>query len=425
MRMLHLLKFLDMSKRVLDSDSQISLKLEDEELPDYLQLHDERRKRMKPESELDQMKYLTTINRSALDFEQTIRCSVTLATSNVYCCLVCGKFLQGIVGATPAFAHATDEDHHVFLHCDTSVVRIVPEGYCLTSKKALAAVFDILEAFSPPLLATLPVPAPCQTLVDRSSYTRGFVGTTNADSALATIVQLLSHLPYVATYLGGHFHDSIYTSQLGLVVRKIWSLRLLHPVLSLQAILDVLEQSFTHPLKVYVWLINKLQKEGRKRTLIYRRALQGKLIDDTQNIRDFWFLLVDVPPSLVFVDSAIREVAFDTLFKQYATQLQVIVLPKYLVVAINHPKSVTNEGQTSSMVVTLPKSILLKVADEEVSYHLFALISADHGQWSISLAQQPGKWVRICRDRVIPADRDFLFLNENHLTVWTIDSSSS
>lgn len=35
------------------------------------------------------------INRQALDFDQEHVCSVTLATTNVYACLSCGKFYKG------------------------------------------------------------------------------------------------------------------------------------------------------------------------------------------------------------------------------------------------------------------------------------------------------------------------------------------
>lgn len=40
--------------------------------------------------------YLDTIDRSVLDFDFEKQCCVTLTHLNVYACLVCGKFYQGV-----------------------------------------------------------------------------------------------------------------------------------------------------------------------------------------------------------------------------------------------------------------------------------------------------------------------------------------
>lgn len=40
--------------------------------------------------------YLDTIDRSILDFDFEKLCSVSLLNNNVYACLVCGKYFQGM-----------------------------------------------------------------------------------------------------------------------------------------------------------------------------------------------------------------------------------------------------------------------------------------------------------------------------------------
>jgi U4/U6.U5 tri-snRNP-associated protein 2 len=57
--------------------------------------------------------YLSQVNRRALDFDREKACSVTLATHNVYACLVCGLFFAGRGHATPAAAHAAAAGHFV------------------------------------------------------------------------------------------------------------------------------------------------------------------------------------------------------------------------------------------------------------------------------------------------------------------------
>lgn len=44
-----------------------------------------------------QCPYLGTINRNVLDFDFEKLCSITLSNNNVYACLVCGKYFQGIL----------------------------------------------------------------------------------------------------------------------------------------------------------------------------------------------------------------------------------------------------------------------------------------------------------------------------------------
>lgn len=41
--------------------------------------------------------YLDTINRNVLDFDFEKLCSVSLTRINVYACLVCGKYFQGML----------------------------------------------------------------------------------------------------------------------------------------------------------------------------------------------------------------------------------------------------------------------------------------------------------------------------------------
>jgi len=66
--------------------------------------------------------YMDTIDRTVLDFDYEKLCSVTLSRNNVYACLVCGKYFQGRGPKTPAFAHAVEYDHHLFIHLETEEV---------------------------------------------------------------------------------------------------------------------------------------------------------------------------------------------------------------------------------------------------------------------------------------------------------------
>jgi len=73
--------------------------------------------------------YLDTVNRDVLDFDFEKKCSVSLSTNNVYCCLVCGKYFQGRSFNTHACKHSMEEDHHVFINMQNRRIYCLPDDY--------------------------------------------------------------------------------------------------------------------------------------------------------------------------------------------------------------------------------------------------------------------------------------------------------
>ncbi|KAG9078504.1 hypothetical protein FRC06_008330, partial [Ceratobasidium sp. 370] len=73
--------------------------------------------------------YLDTVNRANLDFDFEKVCSVSMSNQNIYGCLVCGKYFQGRGKSSHAYAHSIHEDHHVFIHLETTEVYVLPNGY--------------------------------------------------------------------------------------------------------------------------------------------------------------------------------------------------------------------------------------------------------------------------------------------------------
>lgn len=73
--------------------------------------------------------YLDTVNRDMLDFDYEKKCSVSLSTTNVYCCLVCGKYFQGRTLNTYASKHSMEMDHHVFISMKNGRIYCLPDDY--------------------------------------------------------------------------------------------------------------------------------------------------------------------------------------------------------------------------------------------------------------------------------------------------------
>lgn len=101
----------------MSSDSEIEL-----------EISRKRQKRENASSRLDGL-YLDTIHRELLDFDFEKICSVSMTNFNIYCCLNCGKYLQGRGNTSHAYYHALQNDHHVFMSLDNQRIYVLPENY--------------------------------------------------------------------------------------------------------------------------------------------------------------------------------------------------------------------------------------------------------------------------------------------------------
>ena len=76
---------------------------------------------------------LEKIERSLLDFDRVQVCQVTMQTYNVFCCLICGKFLAGKHKSSPVDDHAVREDHLLFMDLQDGEVYSIPDGAIIKS----------------------------------------------------------------------------------------------------------------------------------------------------------------------------------------------------------------------------------------------------------------------------------------------------
>lgn len=73
--------------------------------------------------------YLGTIRRHLLDFDFEKVCCISLSNTNVYGCLVCGRYFQGKGKNTYAYTHSLEENHHLFMNLENGAVYCLPDGY--------------------------------------------------------------------------------------------------------------------------------------------------------------------------------------------------------------------------------------------------------------------------------------------------------
>lgn len=196
-----------------------------------------------------QCPYLDTVQRSVLDFDLEPACSVSLVTGpHIYACLVCGKYFRGRGVHTPAYTHAVEESHFVFLHLSKATFHCLPDDYVIHD----ASLHDIRDALHPTYNSNHLKQLDSSTELSRDLFGRlylpGFVGLNNLHKTdgINAVVQALAHVRPLRDYFlrqsNSSSNNSISTKtdamlqqqqqyraacsvtlQFGALVRQLWS----------------------------------------------------------------------------------------------------------------------------------------------------------------------------------------------------------
>eukprot|EP00946_MAST-07B_sp_MAST-7B-sp1_P003155 g3155.t1 len=177
--------------------------------------------------------YLDTVHRGSLDFDLPRVCKVSLSDQNVYACLVCGGFFRGRAPRSPAFLHAVDESHFVFMNLATSRAYCLPDGYEIMDRSLDDIKHELRPTFSSPeAIAQVRQSHMLKKDVNGEDYLPGYVGITNLKSTDATSV-LVHALARVVPLQHFFLQDSKVLSQcrspvvhqLAGVLRRLWNPR--------------------------------------------------------------------------------------------------------------------------------------------------------------------------------------------------------
>lgn len=220
--------------------------------------------------------YLDTVDRKQLDFDFEKLCSVSLASNNVYACLVCGKYFQGRGPTSHAYLHSVDVDHHVYINMATLKVYVLPEGYETKSHTLDDIKYAVEPIYTAEQIAELDTVAREANDLYHKRYFPGFVGLNalqHNDYANA-VIQALAHVRPLRDYFlssgTSGFAGSELARRLGLLLRKLWSPRLFKAHVSphelMQHVALASKKRFTpiqqaDPFAFMTWLLNTLNNE--------------------------------------------------------------------------------------------------------------------------------------------------------------------
>lgn len=415
--------------------------------------------------------YLDSINPQHLNFDYDKVCLVTLSTVNVYCCLVCGVYLQGRAATLPACLHAVSRGHRVFINTDTLKVYILPDNVETTAR---ARVLDDIRYQLAPTY-TLPQDL-CDSAADMHgvAYLPGYVGL-NREGGLGfvnAVVQMVAHIEPIRDYYlfgaalaRGTPRGAPLSAALGAVVRKVWLARLWRRQVSPHEFVQLCLQrrqfgDGATPRAFLVWLLNELHREAAPVGRTCRGTLEvattpvlaavdtaGKVqavphaLQRRSQRRRFWVLALALPPLGVGAD-AVAQVALAQLLAKYDgvtvtqtadalhTYRLVAPLPPYMIFHVERNLE-TGAAQHNPTVVTFPLVLDMEayVGGGGV-YELVACVThdavgggeLDHArdahEWPVRLRKTPTEWVEVRDLSVERCERELMFLDESYLLVW-------
>jgi len=141
--------------------------------------------------------YLDSVTRTLLDFDFEHSCSVSLESGpHVYGCLVCGKFFRGKGPHTPAYIHAVESGHAVFVHLSKNTFHCLPDDYEIRDPSLADISAALKPTFNAEEIASLDSQASLSRDLFGRRYLPGFVGLNNlkkTDCINATL-QALAHV---------------------------------------------------------------------------------------------------------------------------------------------------------------------------------------------------------------------------------------
>ncbi|KAJ2076608.1 U4 U6.U5 tri-snRNP-associated protein [Coemansia sp. RSA 988] len=248
--------------------------------------------------------YLDTVDRACLDFDFEHLCSVSLSNTNVYACLVCGKYYQGRGKQSHAYFHSINDDHHVFINLKTLKAYVLPDNYEVADK----SLNDIKDAIRPSYSRQMveKLDTHCDPAYDLGGkvYYPGLVGLNRIkhNSYMNVVVQALAHIAPIrnALLLLPHLDEQpVLLQRMAGLVRKMWHPRLFRAHVSphefVQEVLNRSKRRFRldfegDAFEFLIWLLNMLHIDlgGTRKggsSPIYC-TFQGELLATCQKLED-------------------------------------------------------------------------------------------------------------------------------------------
>lgn len=290
--------------------------------------------------------YLDSVNRHLLDFDLIFACGICLTVQNVYCCLSCGRYLEGLGSNSHAWLHSLETQHFLFINTKTGEIICLPEC-CKVHEDSLSDIkFNLNPEFvSADIQKIYESPQQNRSLTGHS-YIIGLVPVNDLKTSayLSSIVYIFTSIQELRmSLLLNHF--SGLTEQLAGVVKKMHNKNNFKSHVcphELFHIISVLSNGKFgankkgDPQMFLQWLVNQLKEENYLKRLI-RQSIEGKL--SCKGVKKRFFLLkIDLPTASPFTNTEeSMKVHLKDLVNSYLhnQSISIIKYPKYLILFLS------------------------------------------------------------------------------------------
>ena len=170
----------------------------------------------KTKSPSEKCPYISTINKTILDFDQEKICSVSLKDNNIYSCLICGKYFHGKGKTTPCYIHSLSEQHHLFINLETRAIYCLPDDYELSEDNHESDILfqikqNLLPEYSKKEIKLMDkISSQFYYSLDNKPYLPGYIGLGYVKNCeyFNVIIQSLSHLKKFRNFLLDAFSNN-------------------------------------------------------------------------------------------------------------------------------------------------------------------------------------------------------------------------
>ncbi|GIX63198.1 ubiquitin specific protease 39 isoform 2, putative [Babesia caballi] len=295
----------------------------------------------------DKCPYLGTINRHLLDFDFEKVCSITLANSHIYACLVCGRYFEGRGVNTHAYIHALEESHYIFMNLHDCRVYCLPENYevedaslndiavrCFVKLYISLLQLVLKPRFTKDYVANVDSTIVYGRALDGADFIPGCVGLNNLKNTdyFNVVIQAICSVASLRNYLllleteKIQPPDHVITSLVELV-RKIFNPKNFKGIVSPHEFLQTVGVASKgvykignhgDPAALMSWLFNRVHsrlKSKRTDASIITKTFGGELMmssldgkDWKESIVPFRMITLDVPTAPIFKDAQERNI---------------------------------------------------------------------------------------------------------------------
>ncbi len=176
--------------------------------------------------------YISTIKRYLLDFDLEKKCSISLSTLNIYCCLICGKYFQGRGKNSYAFTHSIQQDHHLFINLSDTNIYCLPEDYIVNDNLLNDIKLNLKPIFNENDIKNLDYICEYCYSLEGNKFLPGFIGLNNVknNDYFNVIIQAFCHLKKFRNYFikfklikDKKSEEDIFLEKISDLFKKMWN----------------------------------------------------------------------------------------------------------------------------------------------------------------------------------------------------------